>query len=445
MIPHANRSIPCAMAILGLLGLGAWASPAAAQLPPWQQPPAACQPGPADSPAASHDLAPGLDTPEDSSESWAGEEYEQDSTPFGLRRGFLCDALHDRFWAKGEFLAWWTKGFATPPLLTTGSQSNPLAGFLGQTDTTVLAGGKDLEGGFHPGVRITLGAWLDACQTWGVEGSYLQLSRQTTSFNASGTTVPVLMRPFFNVESAQQDALTVSFPGQQSGTFNATSSTQLGVAELLARKNVNRQPGFSFDIVAGYRYQQLEDHLGVNDTLTFSGSQGAFPNGSVVQQADTFDTRNVFQGGELGMSVSLHRQWWSIDALLKIAAGQTNSRVTISGTTITSIPGQTTTLASGGVLALSSNIGIYDSERFSVVPELGLTLGMDLAPQVRATLGYDLLYWDAVARPGEQIDLNIDPRQFPPPAITNGARPQFVLHTSDYWAQGINLGLDFRF
>ena len=69
---------------------------------------------------------------------------------------------------------------------------------------------------------------------------------------------------------------------------------------------------------------------------------------------------------------------------------------------------------------------MYDSNQFSVVPELGLTLGYDFSPQLRATIGYDLVYWNTVARPGDQIDLNIDPRQFPPPAITGATRPEFT-------------------
>ena len=52
--------------------------------------------------------------------------------------------------------------------------------------------------------------------------------------------------------------------------------------------------------MGGYRYQQLEDHLAVDDSLTFSGTQSAFPAGSIVEQSDRFDTRNVFQGGEVG-------------------------------------------------------------------------------------------------------------------------------------------------
>jgi len=462
MIPDANRSIRRTVALLGIIGLGFWTSPAAAQFAPWQQPPGADRTSPPDLPnaadqkflaeegAAAERPAADSDVPENSSAYWTREDYEQDGGPLGFGRGRVsdvgCDLVHDRFWVRSEFLAWWTKGFATPPLLTTGPESSSSSsGVLGAPGTSVLLGGKDFEGGFHPGVRIALGAWLNAPQTLGLEGSYFQLSRQTTFFNISGTSVPVLARPFFNSETGQQDSQLVNFPGQQSGSFSSQSSTSLQVAEILVRKNLNLQPGLAIDLVGGYRYQQLEDHLGVDDTLTFSGTGAAFPAGSIVQQSDRFDTRNVFQGGEVGISAALHRQGWSIDALLKIGIGQTNSRVTIDGSTTTAIPGQATTQLPGGFLALPGNLGVYDSSRLSVVPELGITLGFDLSAQLRATLGYDLVYWTAVARPGDQIDLNIDPRQFPPPAITSATRPEFILHTSDYWAQGLNLGLDFRF
>ena len=282
-------------------------------------------------------------------------------------------------------------------------------------------------------------------QTLGVEASYLQINRQTEYFNASGITTPILARPFFNSEAGQQDSQLVNYPGQQSGTFASAAATELQVAEVLFRKNLSRQEGLVVDVVAGYRYQQLDDHLALDDSLTFSGTAAAFPAGSVVQQSDLLDTQNVFHGGVVGMSTSYHVQRWSIDTLLKIGVGQTHSRVTILGSTNTAIPGQAATLAEGGFLALPSNIDSYVSNQFSVVPDLGVTLGFDFSPQLRGTIGYEVVYWNSVARPGDQIDTNIDPRQFPPPAITNAARPEFNLHTSDYWAQGLNLGLDLRF
>ncbi len=459
-------SILPAVAALGMLGLGIWERPAVAQLAPWQQPPGSqpaattVQPDPtpggplpASAQPANFDSSgnPSFGGLENSPPPWATEDYERDGGPLGLGRGFLpnlaFDLAHDRIWVRSEFLAWWAKGFATPPLLTTSPAGTDAsqAGVLGAPGTSVLFGGDNLQGGFHPGVRIEMGYWLSAAQNLGLEVSYLQLSRRTDYFNASGVSSPILARPFFNVETGLQDSQIVNFPGMQSGAFHSETSTQLQVAEVLARKNLNRQPGFEFDVLAGYRYQQLEDHLAVADTLSFSGTQAAFPAGSIVQQSDLFDARNVFQGGEIGASATFHFQRWTLDTLLKLAVGQTHTRVTIAGNTTTSIPGQATTTELGGLLALPSNIGAHDSDQFSVVPELGLTLGFDISAQLRGTIGYDLVYWNNVARPGDQIDLNIDPRQLPPAAITNATRPEFLLRTSDYWAQGLNLGLDFRF
>ena len=336
MIRDINRSIRHVVALLGMLGLGFWAWPAAAQLAPWQQPPGS-PPGPlpdqgalVSSGSATVDAADHLPAP------WAIPDYEQEGDVLGFPRGYLSnlayESVHDRFWVRGEFLGWWTKGFATPPLLTTSpaGTDSAQAGVLGAAGTSVLFGGKDQGGGFRPGERLTFGTWLTSAQNWGAEASYLQLNRQTEFFNTNGISVPILARPLFNSETGQQDSQILNYPGQQSGTFSAATATELQVIEVLVRKNLSRQPELVVDLVAGYRYQQLDDHLAVDDTLTFSGTQAAFPAGSVVQQSDRFDARNVFQGGEVGVSTSLRCQSWTIDTLLKIAIGQTHSRVAIS-------------------------------------------------------------------------------------------------------------------
>ena len=124
--------------------------------------------------------------------SWSNEDCEQEGNILGHRPGYLvnfCQSVHDRFWFRSEFLAWWTKGFATPPLLTTSPTGTApaQAGVLGRARTSVLFGGKNLGGGFLPGERLTFGAWLNCCQTWGVEASYLQstVRRRPTTPTAS--------------------------------------------------------------------------------------------------------------------------------------------------------------------------------------------------------------------------------------------------------------------
>ena len=145
----------------------------------------------------------------------------------------------------------------------------------------------------------------------------------------------------------------------------------------------------------------------------------------------------------MGFATQWHQDRWSLDTLLKVGIGQTNTQVLINGWTTVIVNGATAGY-SGGQLALPSNMGPHNSSQFSMVPEIGLTLGYDLTSRLKATAGYTLLYWPNVARPGDQIDLNLDPAQFPPPTAT-GTKPEFALHTSDFWAQGVNLGLDYRF
>lgn len=68
----------------------------------------------------------------------------------------------------------------------------------------------------------------------------------------------------------------------------------------------------------------------------------------------------------------------------------------------------------GGLLAQRTNIGTYRRDQFAIVPELGVTLGLRIAPRMRATFGYSFLYMSRVARPGEQIDLDVNPDLLPP-------------------------------
>jgi hypothetical protein len=437
MTSDISRPIRIALLLGSVFVLYTWTSVAVAQIAPWQQPPGkACD---------------DTSVPAGSPNPWTDEADERMDTIWGIHPSHMacefCECIHDRIWFRSEFLGWWTKGFAVPALVTTSPAGTDVAeaGVLGAPGTSVLLGNEDLRGGFQPGERFVFGTWFGCSQTWGLEASYLQLNPQSDTRQFNDTTASILARPFFNSQSNAEDSQLVNYPGRQSGTLTATASSQLQAAEFLVRKNVTRRCNWTVDFTAGYRYQQLNDHLSINDALSFSSSQTAFPSGSVVTQSDVFDTRNVFQGGQVGLTTFVQLERFTIDATLKAAVGQTDSQVTILGASTTNIPGQGISNQVGGLLALPSNMGVFESQRLSIVPELALTLGWDFTPQLRGTVGYDLVYWTGVARPGDQIDLNLDPRQFPPTTSPSATRPQFVLHTSDYWAQGFNLGLDWRF
>ena len=48
-----------------------------------------------------------------------------------------------------------------------------------------------------------------------------------------------------------------------------------------------------------------------------------------------------------------------------------------------------------------------------------------------------------VVRPGDEVDLNLDPRQFPPGVA--GTQPVFKYNDTDIWMQGINVGVECNF
>jgi hypothetical protein len=97
----------------------------------------------------------------------------------------------------------------------------------------------------------------------------------------------------------------------------------------------------------------------------------------------------------------------------------------------------------GGLLAQTTNIGTYEQNTFSIMPELGVTLSYDITCRLRASVGYTFLYWNNVARPGDQIDRNL--AQLPPEPPVPGGGPAFAFRTTDFWAQGMNFGLAYTF
>jgi hypothetical protein len=154
--------------------------------------------------------------------------------------------------------------------------------------------------------------------------------------------------------------------------------------------------------------------------------------------------RNEFNGAEIGLSTELRHGRWSLNILTKMAFGMNHQMTDISGTTVfTNSGGQI--VYSEGVFAGSTNSGSYRRDQFVVIPQLGLELGYQVTTHTRAFLGYNLLYWGSVMQAGNQVDLNLDPRNLPGSIETGMQFPQFLDRSSAFWAQGINLGAEIRF
>src|SRR5262249_39230828 len=99
--------------------------------------------------------------------------------------------------------------------------------------------------------------------------------------------------------------------------------------------------------------------------------------------------------------------------------------------------------------ALATNSGRFTRGAFAVAPEVSVRLGVEIFGRARLFVGYNFLYLSEVARPGDQIDRNVNPTGMPlstrsgfffgPPL------PAFAFQSADFWAQGLMFGLEYRY
>jgi hypothetical protein len=100
-----------------------------------------------------------------------------------------------------------------------------------------------------------------------------------------------------------------------------------------------------------------------------------------------------------------------------------------------------------GVFAQPANEGQFSQVHFAVVPEVQLKLGYNITPSVLATVGYDFLFDSNVIRPTDQINRNIPKGQtfLQGGDIVSTTSPAKLFRTTSFFAQGISVGLEFRF
>ena len=164
-------------------------------------------------------------------------------------------------------------------------------------------------------------------------------------------------------------------------------------------------------------------------------------------------TGPIFYGGQIGLRGERDFGRWFLQGTGKVALGTMHETVNINGVLVKNDFNNlgAPQIFPGGYLALPTNIGRQTRDRFAVIPEVNLTAGVWLTGWLRATAGYTFQYVSDVVRPGDQIDRGINPFQSPaitgvPNApLTGPARPAPLFHTTDFWAQGINVGLEVRY
>jgi hypothetical protein len=363
---------------------------------------------------------------------------------------------YDRFWMRADYLLWWVRsGPVNTPLVTTGSPLDPVPGALGQGGTAALFGGTPLNYGTFSGFR--LGAGFDLISGFGLEAGYFALERRAAGFaavsDASGN--PLIARPVFNNQGPGENAYLYSLPDTASGSVTVLSQTHLQGGDLNLTANVYQGPSVRFTVLAGFRMVELDESLNITGNvtplvpgfLTFLGGPADPP--FSLTDFDSFKVQNKFYGGQFGGRLTWRGGPFELGLLGKLALGSTQELVFINGFSALNSPGNAPVTNPGGLLTQPSNIGRYYHSSFGVIPELGLNLGYCVTPQFKVTFGYSFLYWNRVARPGNQIDRTVSAAQVARDpnfgSSVSDLRPLFQVHESDFWAQGINFGIEFQF
>jgi hypothetical protein len=421
--PGVSRSFVIARSPQGSLAVGRQEGLAATELPPPQPLPTPIQ----WMPGVNHDAwAPALEV----------------------------DPLRKHFYVSAEYLYWWTKHDHVPVLVTTGDPNsadpNDRFGFLGQPSTQVLFGGDGINGGGTSGFRVTTGCWLDMYQEEGLEVSGFLLGGQGTHFRASSADFPVLARPFLAANSNTEFSQLVAFPGIATGNVSIDTVSQLWGIEANLRCNLFCCCDRRIDLFGGFRYLDLVESINIVENIQGSASApGSFANTQALV-FDRFATHNSFYGGQIGLDSEWRWGRWFLDVKGKLGIGGTTSEITINGgQTFFNPDGSIRSAVPGGLLALNSNSGKFHKDHFSFVPEITMNLGYQLTDNIRVFAGYNFLYWTGVIRPGDQIDRSLDVNRIPnfpvaaPPL--NTIHPTVPFKTTDFWATGVNVGIEFRY
>jgi hypothetical protein len=369
--------------------------------------------------------------------------------PFDLG---LDGDMTGRFWIAPEYLHWWTKKMSLPPLVTTGPVQNQ--GVVGVPGTITLfgAGSDFLEEG-RSGYRLTAGMWLDCDKCCGIEASGFWFPQRNEEHTFNGI-CGFLARPFFSLNVCAETSEITTQPGLARGITTVSTPFRMGGGEVNVIHKLCCGCCYRVDLLAGPRYLEMEEAVNLTEFIQVANplppqfQQFQQFAGDTILVIDHFGVRNQFWGGQAGIDAACAHGPWVLEGRAKLALGNTHETINIVGNQVVTTPTGQRTVFTGGLLALPSNIGKHTHDEFAVVPEVGINVGYRFTDHCCLYVGYSFLYWSRVARAGDQIDRLVDTTQIPNFAQsttpTGFARPAVTLQQNDFYAHGINVGLEFN-
>jgi len=355
------------------------------------------------------------------------------------------DWLSERFgvyglWGSTEYMFAWAQGRRIPALVTTSPDNTPrlAAGVL--PNATILFGDDRFGDDLQAAGRVTFGVWFDECENLGAGVRLFAVEGASEGFSqfSNATGLPILGVPFFNVQNNAEDAVLAAFPGELSGGINVNTSQDVINGESFLRALMLRGNGYRVDLIGGYHYSQVSDGLDLIVNTTAIDPAGFFPIGTNFVITDRFDVKNEFHGALGGLMGELRNGRWRIHSLAKISVGNMREAVTVSGTSVSSVPGGGTSVDNFGLFAQNSNIGTFVRDETAYIPEGNLGVGFQCNECLELTVGYTFMYWSNVVLAGDQIDRVVD-------LSGVGPRPAINIRDTDFWVQGVTVGANLSY
>jgi hypothetical protein len=300
-------------------------------------------------------------------------------------------------------------------------------------------------------LNARLAHWFDNLADTEVELHVITLghNQDTGQFVAQSSGDPILARPFFDLEAGVESSSLIAYPGLafpnasfpllelDSGRIEIRSSSDFHSAGALFRHTWRQSNSLAINLLAGYRYLRYEESLRISESQVYRDPSQTEV--GTIDSFDSFDTRNVFHGGEVGADLSLYHSRATLLMLGKVAIGNVREVLDIAGETQITTPDPAQDQTSiGGLLTAPSNIGRHSDNRFGLVPELAFTLHAPLTRSLVVHAGYTVIVFPQVLRTGSQIDTSIDR-----PQTVDSQRPRAKMDESTLWIHGIHVGVEF--
>jgi hypothetical protein len=343
------------------------------------------------------------------------------------------------FWLDGDYLLWRTKGGLVPPVVV-GIYSSANPPLPVDPRMSFPVSDDHINGSLQSGYRLRAGMWTDKPQGTGYEAIYTSFLHNESTNTFFGGWNSILARPFVDVVQRSTAVLQLSNTiGTLQGVAAMRTQFDSDGFELNMLRRGPAMIGEQMHWVLGVRYWGLEESLAI---------EGASQGGNLrVASFDSFATQNRFLGPQFGGQWLWERGRMSIDVSLKMAVGAMRQETSIDGGSTAMLASGAAIQRQGGLLALSSNIGDYDRTKLAWIRDTSFNLRYRITDNVQFRLGYEFFWASSVLRPGQQIDLGVNPTLLPfnNASLSGPIRPWYRPDGEIFWMHGINVGLSVQF